>query len=269
MNINSSSVSTAALSQASQRVDRSNEQMSSGLRINSAADDAAGLAISTGLNSENRGQLQAIRNASDGISLTQTASGALKGITENLQRIRELSVQSANGSYSDQDRALLNKEAQGLLEQTASVLESANFNGNSLFGESNQSSYQVGPDSGDLLSVESNNLQQKTEQLGLGDINLSTQNGASQAIELSDALFAAVNETAVSYGALENRFESRISDLQEQSINSAESASRIQDVDYAKASSERSAALIQEQVGIAMQAQANKSAGNILKLLGG
>ena len=111
MDISGNSLSSSYLSQSSQSVASSNEQMASGLKVNSAKDDAAGLAIATGLNSETRGQLQAIRNTSDGISLTQTASGALQGITENLQRIRELSVQSANGIYSDDDRALLDKEA--------------------------------------------------------------------------------------------------------------------------------------------------------------
>lgn len=268
MSINNSSISHSALSNASSHVDKSNEQMSSGMRINSAADDAAGLAVATGLSSQTRGQLQAIRNTSDGISLTQTASGALKGVTENIQRIRELSVQAANGTYSDQDRALLDKEAQGLIEQTESVLESASFNGISLFGAASDQAYQVGPNSGDTLVVEGDNLQERVASLDLSSLDLSSQASASRAIELSDDVLNSINESAVSFGALESRFNSRIQDLEEQSINSAESASRIQDLDYAKASSERSAALIQEQVGIAMQAQANKSAGNVLALLG-
>lgn len=268
MNINSTSVSTSALNQATSRVDKANEQLVSGSRINSAADDAAGLAITTSLSSETQGQMQAIENAGSGISLTQTASGALDSVINNLQRIRELSVQAANGTLTDSDRAAIDAEAQSLIEDTSSILESSEFNGVSLFNGSEDQVFQVGADAGDTLTAESNDLAQQAQDLGLGDIDLSTAEGASQAISTSDELLGAVSETASEFGALASQFESTISSLEGSVLSGIEATSQIQDADFAEVISERSAAQIQEQVSIAVQVQANERRGGVLQLLG-
>jgi len=260
--------STIGLNRASQSVNKADERISSGVRLNSAADDAAGLVISDSLSAQNRGQYQAIRNAGDGISLAQTAAGALKSVTEGAQRLRELAVQSANGIYTDEDRALLDQEAQSILQQTQDTLSSANFNDNSLFTGEASLSFQVGPNSGDTIDQNTaSDLLNQVEELGIADVSLASQDGANEALEFSDALLASINESAVSFGALENQLSSRAENLQEQAINTAEANSQIRDTDIAKESSERASALIREEIGIAVQAQANRSAGDVLVLL--
>jgi len=263
-----SAPSTLPLKQASAALDQSLNRISSGQRINSAADDAAGLAISETFSAQSRGQNQAIRNAGDGISQTQTASGDLNSLIEGTQRIRELAVQSANGSYSDADRELINKEVSSIKDQMNSVLEQSNFNGKPLFRGDSDSVYQIGPDSGDTLVVAANNLQDKAAQAGLADVSVGTAEDAQNTIKLADALLDQFSETAADLGAVQNRFESRIDSLSQQTLDSEASRSRIEDADLAKESTNRAQNQVQEQVAIAVQAQANQSAGNVLKLLG-
>jgi flagellin len=248
-------------------VDQSFERIGSGKQINSAADDAAGLAISTQFSAQSRGQTQAIRNAGDGISQAQTAGGALSSLTENVQRIRELSVQAANGSLNDSDRELLGKEVASLTEQIQDTLKNTNFNGNSLFDSNQTQSYQVGPNNGDTIDVENRNLVEQTEQDGLSQISVDTQEDASATIKIADSLLSTLNESAAEYGALQNRFESRIDNLEQDRIASETSRSRIEDADIAKEASQLSADRIREQVSIAVQAQSNQNQGNVLALL--
>jgi flagellin len=260
--------SSSSLNQASSAVTQSYERVSSGKKVNSAADDAAGLAISEQFTSQNRGQNQAIRNAGDGISQLQTAEGALNSLVDGAQRIRELAVQSANGIYTDSDRELIDKEVASIQEQMNDTLKNAEFNGKPLFDSNAQSVYQVGPDSGDTIIVEGNNLAQAAKDAGLDDVSVATQEGAESTIAFADALIDQFSETAAEFGAVQNRFESRIDVLEQGAIDSAASRSRILDADIAKEASEMSQNQIREQIGIAVQAQANQNQGNVLQLLG-
>ncbi len=263
-----SSTPNYSLQQASNAVDQSSNRISSGQRINSAADDAAGLAISEGLTSQINGQRQSIRNVSDGISFAQTKSGAVDSMLENVQRLRELAVQSGNGTYTDADREILNKEAQSLTDQIKSTLENSNFNGKSLFSESSSQVFQVGPNNGDTLTVDQTNLRDEVTELGIDDVSISTQESASNTIDFADSLIQKFTQTGAEIGAVQNRFESRVDTLQQQEITATASRSRIQDADIAKEASLLSQNNVREQAAIAVQAQANLNAGNILKLLG-
>lgn len=268
MNINGISASTTSLNSSSERIDALFEQLSSGKRINSAADDAAGLAITNRISTETEGQIQAMANAGDGISLTQTATGALESVTENVQRIRELSVQSANSTYSATDREAMNAEAQTLIEQTNSVLTSANFNGVALFSGSEDQTFQTGADAGEILTVESSSLAAQISDLGFADIDLTTAEGASAALEMSDNVLDAVSATAAEFGAVQNRFESVIRGLEESVLSSTSTISQIQDTDYAETISALAAEQVKEQAALAVQAMANENQGNVLRLLG-
>jgi len=242
-------------------------RISSGQRINSAADDAAGLAISNRMATQLGGLTTSIRNTSDGVSFVQVESGALSSITQNLQRIRELSLQAGNGALNSSDRQALQKEADQLLESTNSILETSNFNGVQLLNDDTTQQFQVGPNVSDTISIEGKNIQEALTSEGLFDINLSTQAGASAALGTLDSSLEIVNERDSELGALANRFDSTIDNLQESRINTAEAKSRISDADIAKESSELSAKLIQNQAQIAIQVQANGNRGLILQLL--
>jgi flagellin len=242
-------------------------RISSGQRINSAADDAAGLAISNRMATQLGGLTTSIRNASDGVSLVQVESGALSSITQNLQRIRELSLQSGNGALNDTDRQALQEEANQLLEATNSILETSNFNGVQLLNDDSTQQFQVGPNVSDTLSLEGKDIQEALETEGLFDINLSTQNGASSALDVLDSSLGVISERNSELGAVANQFDTIIDSLQETRINTAEAKSRISDSDIAKETSELSAKLIQNQAQIAVQVQANGNRGLILQLL--
>lgn len=242
-------------------------RISSGQRINSAADDAAGLAISNRMATQLGGLTTSIRNASDGVSFVQVESGALSSITENLQRIRELSLQAGNGALNDSDRQAIQKETDQLLESTSSILETSNFNGVQLLNDDATQQFQVGPNVSDTISIEGKNIQQTLTDEGLFDINLSTQAGASAALSTLDNSLDVVSERSSELGAVANRFDSTIDNLQESRINTAEAKSRIADADIAKESSELTAKLIQNQAQIAIQVQANGNRGLILQLL--
>ncbi|TXR54409.1 flagellin [Reinekea thalattae] len=268
MVISNNPLSTGSLNNTSSRIETLFEQLSSAKQINSAADNAAGLAISTSFTTETQGNIQAIENASTGISLAQTAAGSLETVTDNVQRIRELAVQAANGTYTDTQREAINAEAQLLIEDTTNILEESNFNGVSLFDGDQAQVFQVGADAGDTLSVESNRLSDEIAELDFSSIDLSTIEGATAALDISDSIIDAVSATAAEYGAVQNRFESTISSLEETVLNSIEATSRIQDTDYAEATSQLASEQVKEKVGIAMQAQANADQETVLKLLG-
>lgn len=242
-------------------------RIGSGQRINSAADDAAGLAISNRMAAQLGGLNTSARNAGDGISLVQVEAGALSSINENMQRIRELSIQAANGSLNRSDREALQKEAAQLLDETQSTLETSNFNGVKLLSDDSELQFQVGPNVSDTISIEGTNLQEKLDEEGLFDIDLSTQASASSALGALDASLSIVSERASELGAVANRFESAIDNLQETAINTAEAKSRISDADIAKEAADLTANKIKDQAQIAVQAQANGNRGLVLQLL--
>ncbi|MCT7360856.1 flagellin [Thalassolituus pacificus] len=245
------------------------QQLSSGKRINGAADDAAGLAIATGLNSQTRGEQVAMRNAGDGISYTQVASGALSQVSDNLQRMRELAVQAGNGALADSDRAALQKEVTALGDSNQQILKDTSFNGQTLFSSDKTLTFQVGADAGEQIDVTAANLLQQLDEQGAYGLDVSTQQGAAAALSVVDESLSTVSSRQSELGAVANRFTAGIERSKVSAENSAAAQSRISDTDFAQATSERAAAQIREQAQIAVQAQANGEAKNILRLLGG
>lgn len=247
------------------------QRLSSGLRINSARDDAAGLAISQRMTAQIRGMEQAIRNANDGISLAQTAEGALGEIANNLQRIRELAVQAANGTYEAEDKAALQKEVQQLKDEILRVVDSTKFNGRQLLNADATISIQVGASATeqDKIDISLNDI--KTALSGITDAaftvgNMNAGDAATQLDDLDEAL-QVVNEARADLGAIQNRFASAIANLQVSSENLQASRSRIQDADYAKETAELTRTQILQQAGTAMLAQAKAIPQSVLSLL--
>lgn len=264
--INTSGVQPA-LQRSTEQVDQSFQRISSGQRVNSAADDAAGVAIAEGFSAQRAGELQAIRNAGDGVSLAQAASGTIDSLVDGAQRIRELSVQSANASYTDEDRALIQQEVSGIQDQIRTALEGAEFNGQPLFRGTDPQTFQVGPDAGDTIDVDLARVAEQVEEAGLSDLNVGTQEQASQTIDAADRILGTFSEASAEIGAVQNQIESRVETLTESSINNAESESRIRDADLARELSELTQNQIREEVGLAVQAQANERPRDVLQLI--
>ena len=239
------------------------QRLSSGLRINSAKDDAAGLAISERFTTQIRGLNQAVRNANDGISLAQTAEGALSEVTNNLQRIRELAVQSANATNSTEDRAALDAEVQTLIEEISRVAGSATFNGVQLLNTAATLTFQVGANNGDTVDVATVDL--ATTPIIAGDVT-SVAN-ANTMMDAVDAALETVNSTRADFGAIQNRFESVVRSLQTTAENLSASRSRIMDADFAAETAALTRAQILQQAGVAMLAQANAAPQSVLNLL--
>jgi flagellin len=240
------------------------ERLSSGKRINQAKDDAAGLGIAASFTSQIRGQQQAIRNANDGISLAQTAEGALNEVTNMLQRIRELAVQSANGTYSDDDRANLQSEVEQLGAQIDDIVSNTTFNGVTLFGSSDVSvSIQVGSGNGDTVDLTVAGF----DVSAASGADISDVDGANSAMDDVDAALIEVNTTRASLGAGQSRLESVVNNLTNQVTNLSDARSRIEDADFAVETTNLAKAQILSQASTAMLAQANQSQQGVLSLL--
>lgn len=247
------------------------QRLSSGLRINSAKDDAAGLAISERMTSQIRGMNQAARNANDGISLAQTAEGALVEVGNNLQRIRELAVQAANGIYSEDDRTALNAEVTQLTNEIIRIGASTKFNGTNLLdGTFAAVTFQVGADNSTDDQIEIAEIIDMTNVAATEtDFDISGTDGtnAQTAINTVDTALQVVNAARADLGAIQNRFSSVITNLQTNSENLSASRSRIQDADFAAETAALTRAQILQQAGVAMLAQANALPNNVLSLL--
>ena len=237
------------------------ERLSSGLRINSAKDDAAGLAISQRMTAQIKGMDQAVRNANDGISFAQTAEAALVEVTNALQRIRELAVQSANGTYTTSDRANLDAEAQQLLSEIGRISTQTEFNGATVFNGSTRS-IQVGADAGQTITI---SAQAALTAIG-GDI--TTAGAASAMVTSVDNMLDAVATRRANLGAAQSRLSSTVANLQNASEALSASRSRIQDADFASETAQLTRSQILQQAGTAMLAQANSSPQSVLSLLG-
>ncbi|ALB55431.1 flagellin [Cronobacter universalis NCTC 9529] len=242
------------------------ERLSSGLRINSAKDDAAGQAIANSMTSQVKGMTQAARNANDGISLVQTAEGNLNEINTNLQRIRELAVQAANDTNGSTDLTSINTEITQRLSEIDRIAGGANFNGKKLLDGSVSTALKIqvgaGTSSNDTISIDSNALINATS--GTLDASLSTSiadNSTAQAvISAADAAIAKIDTARSNMGAIQNRFESTINNL-------SAAQSRIQDADYATEVSNMSRAQILQQAGTSVLSQANQVPQSMLSLL--
>ncbi|ABA88364.1 flagellin [Syntrophotalea carbinolica DSM 2380] len=272
INTNVQSLNTQrSLSKSQNALGKSMQRLSSGLRINSAKDDAAGLAISDRMSSQIKGMNQAVRNANDAISFSQTAEGALGEMTNILQRMRELSVQSANATNSTDDRTALNSEFSELSSELDRIVDTTKFNGQKLldgtYASSNAAVFQVGANAGEKISVAIGNVD--VSALGLDAAAITTAGNASTSITAIDGALNSVDSLRGTLGAKQNRFESTIANLNNVSENLSAARSRIVDADIATETSEMTKMNILQQAGVSILAQANQSSQLALSLIGG
>jgi flagellin len=251
------------------------QRLSSGLRINSAKDDAAGLAISERMNAQVRGMNVAIRNANDGISLAQTAEGALSKVGDSLQRMRELAVQARNATNSSSDKNSLDKEFKQLQSEITRVLGGTTFNGSHMLGAGATSmTFQIGANTttDDTITVNTVNMNAATGITAVtgsaATIDASASTGAiGTVIDNLDKAINTVNDSRADFGATQSRFDAIISNLQQGVEAQSAAKSRITDADYAQETANMSRANILQQAGTAMVAQANQQPQMVLKLL--
>lgn len=246
------------------------QRLSSGLRVNSAKDDAAGLAIAERMNTQVRGMNVAIRNSNDAISLAQTAEGAIGKVGDMLQRMRELAVQSANATNGSSDRISLDQEFQALADEIDRTLKSTKFNGlEILASNAGAQGFQVGANSGEVITVTTATLSGHASITAVTGPSsaISSVGSASAALGAIDNALELLNSERATYGAAQNRFEAVISSLQVAAENQAAARSRIMDADFAAETANLSRAQILQQAGTAMVAQANALPQQVLQLL--
>ncbi|WP_348734324.1 flagellin [Rheinheimera texasensis] len=252
-------------------LDVSFQRLSSGFRINSAADDAAGLQISNRLTSQIQGLDQAIRNANDGISLSQVAEGAMDEITTALQRIRVLSVQSQNGINSSGDRLALQKEVSALKTEISRIATTTQFGGVKLLDGKYSSTFLVGANAGQNISV---NISRPgggygTSGLNLANLSIATLAGASAALTSIDSAITVIDSKRADLGAIQNRFQATIRNLSNIVENVSSARSRIKDTDFAKETAELTRSQILQQASTTILSQANQRPQSALSLLQG
>ncbi|MCW8107589.1 flagellin [Alteromonas ponticola] len=245
------------------------ERLSSGFRINSAADDAAGLQISDRMTTQVQGLNMAVRNANDAISLSQTAEGALDETTNTLQRIRQLAIQSQNGINSDADRGALQKEVAALKTEMSRIASDTQFNGVNILNGSYSADFQVGANSGQTIKVE---LTQTggfgASGLNVGGLDISTSAGAAAALTSIDAAISTIGGARADLGALQNRFQSTIRNLSNVAENISAARSRIKDTDFASETAELTRNQILQQASTTILSQAKQRPQAALSLLG-
>ena len=245
------------------------ERLSSGKRINSAKDDAAGLAVATRMQAASRGFTQAIRNANDGISLAQTADSGAASISDILVRMRELAMQASNGTLADADRALVQKEVTALISQIGDITSQTTFNGNKLLDGSVAAGFniQTGINATEVVNITVANLTATT--LGVNALSVATAAGATGALATLDTAITTVAGERANLGAQQNRLTAAVDNLTSRVTNLDESRSRIEDTDFSAESTKLAAAQILSQASTAMLAQANQSAQGVMNLLRG
>jgi flagellin len=257
---NSSRVANRMQSQAMER-------LSSGKRINSAKDDAAGLAVATRMQAASRGFTQAIRNANDGISLAQTADSAAGSVSDILVRMRDLAMQASTGTLSNADRGLVQKEVTALISQIGDIVGQTTFNGNKLLDGSVTAGFdiQTGINTGEKVNITIGKLDATT--LGVDTLSVATATGATGALATLDTAITTVAGERANLGAQQNRLEAAVDNLTSRVTNLDESRSRIEDADFSAESTKLAAAQILSQASTAMLAQANQSAQGVMNLL--
>ncbi|MHA0317669.1 flagellin N-terminal helical domain-containing protein [Sphingomonas melonis] len=273
---NASTNANAALSTAMQR-------LSTGQRINSAKDDAAGLAISDTMTAQIRGMNQGIRNANDGIAMAQTAEGALGEVSNMLQRVRELTVQATSGTYSTSDKANMQAEVSALSTQITSTLANTQFNGNKLFDASagtvtaataapapvapaySTFKIQAGANAADSVNVKFNKLTDDTTITNATSIDLTT--ATNTALATVDSALKTVSTYRAGLGAAQNQLQSAVNNLTTNSTNLTSAKSQITDADFSSETTNLAKAQILSQASTAMLAQANQSQQGVMKLL--
>ena len=257
------------------------QRLSTGLRVNSAKDDAAGLAIAERMNTQVRGMNVAIRNANDAISLSQTAEGALSKINDMGQRMRELAVQSANATNNEEDRKALNQEYQALAEEIKRNIAGTSFNGTKLFATGAALTFQVGANNAttDQITITTATMTGDTDlsnalgAMGAMGANAASAPGissftfATDALGKLDTMLAKINSKRAEFGAIQNRFQAVIENLQVSAENQTAARSRIMDADFASETAALTRAQVLQQAGTSMLSQANSLPNNVLSLL--
>ncbi|EDL49928.1 flagellin [Erythrobacter sp. SD-21] len=261
---------TNASNQAGKALSTAMERLSTGKRINSAKDDAAGLAIATSMTSQVRGMNQGIRNANDGISLAQTAEGALNEVTNMLQRQRELAVQASNDTYSTTDLGNLKSEMDALNTQITKVLTNSSFNGQNLFdataGTAGVVTIQAGANEVDAVTIDlSADLTTDTDLAAAAAVDVTAL--AAGDIALFDTAIETISTVRAGLGASQNQLESAVNNLNDNITNLSDARSRIEDADYSAETTSLAKSQILSQASSAMLAQANQSQQNVLSLL--
>ncbi len=245
------------------------ERLSSGFRINRAADDAAGLQITDRFTSQIQGLNQSVRNANDAISLVQTAEGALSETTTSLQRIRQLAIQSQNGINSSADRTALQQEVTALVSELSRIQTDTQFAGNNILDGTFSAAFQVGANAGQTISV---NVSRSggfgASGLGVSTVDVTTAAGASSALTAIDSAISAIGAQRASFGALQNRFQSTIRNLSNVVENLSGAKSRIKDTDFATETANLTRNQIIQQASTTILAQANQRPQSALSLLG-
>ena len=267
-------------------------RLSTGLRINSAKDDAAGLAISDKMTTQIRGMNQAVRNANDGISMAQTAEGAIQESTNLLQRMRELAVQAANGTYGDEERASLNDEFNQLQQEISRIATSTEFNGKQvLMGDMDGTTLQVGANAGDTITINLGTSAMTASGLGVSlggtstinitnsagsvigtstvatGVGIATASAATGALALIDTALNTIDTFRGKLGAIQSRLESTVNNLMNISENVSAAKSQIMDADFAAETANLTRTQILQQAGVAMISQANMLPQTALALL--
>ncbi len=269
------------LSTSQSQLSNAMQRLSSGLRVNSAKDDAAGLAIAERMNTQVRGMNVAMRNANDGISMAQVGEGALGKVSDLFQRMRELAVQSANGTNGDDDRLSLNEEFVQLAQEVTRTLEGTQFNGRSILSDTAANTFQIGANNDssiDRISVDGFDWTAASEITNVVSTGVITGTevptlqitditGAQDVIAAIDTAIDEINSQRAEFGAVQNRFENVISNLMVATENQSAARSRIMDADYAAETANMSRAQILQQAGNAMVAQANQLPQQVLSLL--
>ncbi|MCB2044689.1 MAG: flagellin [Novosphingobium sp.] len=243
------------------------ERLSSGKRINGAKDDAAGLAIATTMTADIRAMNQGIRNANDGIALAQTAEGALEEVSNMLQRVRELAVQSKTGTYSTDDRTYMDAEVDELQAQIDNILTNTKFNGVTLFSKTSGTDVTVSVATSASETVTLTSKGVDGTKLTTTALDVTDATKAATTITNVDAVLKNVSATRATLGAGQNRLESTIANLTTNSTNLADARSRIVDADYSAETTALAKSQILSQASTAMLAQANQSQQNVLSLL--
>jgi flagellin len=285
---NAATITANALTKNERAMSQAMERLSTGVRINSASDDAAGLAISSRMTSQVNGLNMAVRNANDAISLVQTADGALVEVTNMLQRMRELAVQGASGTTSATDNDALNVEFEALTAEIERVADNTQWNGSNLLNGASQFSFQVGANASQTITLTVVDFE--TEETGatsgifealadgatsnndnsgddLDALDVDTASNAGTAITRIDVALARVDSHRATLGATINRLEYAADNLANVSQNTSASRSRILDADYASETTELARTQIIQQAGTAMLSQANQQAQSVLALL--
>ena len=257
------------LDQTSRSQKTSMERLTSGLRINHTADDAAGKAVVTRMDSQVKGTDMAIRNSQDGINLIQTVDGATQEVVNMLQRVRELGIQAANATYTSAQRAQMNQEVTQLKSEIGRVASTTKFNGIALMNGSNAKlSIQAGWETSAVNEIQISLISMQASALGVSTANtISTQSKALLTVSQVDKAISKINTIRAKWGATQNRFEHTIANLQNVNENIKNSRSQIQDTNFAKESANLARTQVLQQAGMSMLSQANKQSQNVMQLL--